>query len=181
MRRVVVKSELWPLEDGRVRWECTVLDGTGRHLEGVAANSTGAYEAISAELVRRFPEAEVREKRIVRGPTDEEMAFLTETIEQARALRNRLLMVALALGPGMFLGREAASRAVAGGLDLWLAYSEKTLCALSHAEGVHDATTAVEEAVLAFSDPPTPRELADVFVQGVRLCDVCAAACGQTP
>lgn len=66
-RIAVVKSDLWPQSDGRVRWEFTVLDGTGRHFEGLAEDSAGAYGAISAKLARCFPEAtELRETRIVR-------------------------------------------------------------------------------------------------------------------
>lgn len=66
-RRIAVKSDLWPQPDGRVRWEFTLLDGTGRHFEGLAADEAGAYEAISDAVARCFPEAtEIRERRIVR-------------------------------------------------------------------------------------------------------------------
>lgn len=107
---------------------------------------------------------------------DGAVARLAETVAQAWALYNRLLSVALVISCGMFIGREAAARAVAGGLELGLASAAKTIYVLSHAERVHDLAAAVEDAVLASSDPPTRKELAVVYMRASRLASACADA-----
>jgi hypothetical protein len=115
-------------------------------------------------------------------PTDEQTEALREILEQAWHLYNRLLMVAFALGGGMFIGREAAARGVVGGLEFGLAYTGKAVCVLSHAQLVHELTTAVEDAVLAAaSDPPTHRQLGVLWIRAVRLCEECAQACLLAP
>lgn len=106
-------------------------------------------------------------------------AKLNETLEQAWTLYFGLLSVARVTGCGMFIGREAAATAVAGGFDLALSSAEKTVGILSHAERVYDAATALEDSVLAAGDPPTAADLAVTFMRAARLAGACATACGM--
>lgn len=107
----------------------------------------------------------------------EHVARLAETLAEAWALYNRLLNVGFVIGCDMFIGRAAASGAVAGGFDLALSSAAKAVCLLSHAERVHDSATAVEEAVLATCGPLTPKDLAVVYSRAAVLAGTCYAAC----
>jgi hypothetical protein len=49
-----------------VRWKVILLDGSGRHFEGVADSKADAYKAIQAEVVRCYPADEIVERRLTR-------------------------------------------------------------------------------------------------------------------
>lgn len=63
---VPMKSDLWERPDGRILWEAKLLDGTGRHFEGVAESIADAYAAIGTWLVGCFPDEETIEVRVIR-------------------------------------------------------------------------------------------------------------------
>lgn len=68
---VLVKSDLWEQPDGSIVWEAKLLDGSGRHFEGVAGSIADAYAAIGKALVGCFPDAdETVEVRVVRIKDD---------------------------------------------------------------------------------------------------------------
>ena len=112
----------------------------------------------------------------------EALAMLAQTVIQALALRDRLLSVVRDISGGMFIGKAAASSALAGGFELALSSAAKTIVLLSHAERVGELISAVEDAVLASSrDSATSAGVAVVLMRACRLAAACAEACDVIP